>query len=275
MQKLGIKTVCFVPLSGLASENIFAPSAAMPWAAGGAADVGKDGARRTPTLLEAIDELEISRAEQLPRPFRVMVDESLKIKGVGHVVCGVVTSGSAKIGDDVVWGGDGRPHCRASIKSIENFHKPSPGCKAGDMVGLALRYAANCDEYPAKGDVLGAAFAPPAYGNVLDLEITVTAKVGKEGLKSGCRPVLVLGTSRVTGVVTAIAAEMSRDGKAVTQENPTQMMSGKIYLIQLNLAHAVPAEPASQHARLSRVIMMIGSTAVAIGRVKGVRNQIH
>jgi translation elongation factor EF-Tu-like GTPase len=64
----------------------------------------------------------------------------MTIKGGGTVACGVVIAGTARVGNVVVWGGASRPHCRAVIRSIEHFHKPAETCKAGDMVGVALRY---------------------------------------------------------------------------------------------------------------------------------------
>jgi len=261
IKHMGVKDVTYVPLSGLKSENIFEPCAAMPWTSEG--DI--------PTLLEAIDRLRISREEQLPLPFRVMVDEVLKIRGVGPVVCGVVTSGTAKVGDEVVWDGEGSR--RATIKSIEHFHKPAARCGAGDMVGLALSYAAGLSEdgRVVKGDVLGAPLAPPSYGDVLDLEVQVFGAKRAKAIAEGWRPVVVLGTCRVPAVLVRIAGQLTHGNAIVVDDGKVTMKSGNRYLIQLSLARAIPAEPFAAHARYSRAILMEGSVTAAAGRVKAVR----
>ena len=284
MAKCGISAdgAVFVPLSGLRKENIYTPSDLMPWAANpsghgpgkGAMDdakasqVGGARWRTAPTLLDAIDQLKISRVEQLPLPFRLMVDEVLNIRGVGPVACGVVTAGTAKVGDHVVWGGETRPHLRATIKSIQHFHKPSDTCKAGDMVGVSLRYQHGTDRDPVtKGDVLGSAAAPPLYGDSIDAQVTMTGKVE---LKVGSKPVMVVGTCRVVATIAHIAAIVEPHGKAIEVDQPSTMTLRHTYMVRLELARPVPAETYAPHARFARLILMTGNVTAGLGRVHAV-----
>ena len=169
MTRVGIQhennaNVIFLPLSGLETENIYFPSPKMAWT--------KEKEDDVPTFVQAIDRLSISRLEQLPLPFRLMVDAVHRLRGVGLVVCGVVTYGKIAVGDHVSWGGKNGQK-RARIKSIEKFHTPAATCEAGDMVGIALDLVSD-EKDIGKGDVLGAVTDPPTYTTSIGVKVTQT-----------------------------------------------------------------------------------------------------
>jgi translation elongation factor EF-1alpha len=199
----------------------------------------------------------VCRAADLALPFRFMVDQVLRVAGVGTVVCGVVMSGRARVADAVVFGA---ASTRCSIRSMQRFHTQVTDCQAGDMVGISLGDAKEVK----KGDVLGLASAPPMYASSLTLEVR---HVGHD-IKVGFRPLLVLGTTKVTARLTAVAASLDEAGKVVSGSSGTTMTARTSYLVQLALPHAMPVEQFASFPRLGRCILMDGnSSIVAIGKV--------
>ncbi len=112
LQKIGITPAAFIPVSGMAGDNIVTPSAHMPW---------YDGA----TMLAQMDAF-----EPLPAPeaqsFRMPVQGVYKFtadRDERRIVAGTVEAGRIRAGDEIVFYPSGK---RTSVKSLEEFNAPTP-----------------------------------------------------------------------------------------------------------------------------------------------------
>lgn len=110
---VGITPAAFIPVSGMAGDNIVTPSARMPWYSG-------------PTMLAQMDAF-----TPLPAPehqsFRMPVQGVYKFtenNDARRIVAGTVESGRLRAGDEIVFYPSGK---RTAVKSLEEFNAPAPG----------------------------------------------------------------------------------------------------------------------------------------------------
>ena len=125
LEKVDIHPASFIPVSGMAGDNIAAPSGNMPW---------YDG----PTMLQQMDEF-------IPVPERTRMSFRMPVQGVykftqnndsRRIVAGTVEAGSIRAGDEIVFYPSGK---RTTVKSLEVFNAPVPErFEAGNAAGFTM-----------------------------------------------------------------------------------------------------------------------------------------
>ncbi len=125
LARIGATPRFFLPISAFNGENLIEASHKMPWYKGH-------------SLLSAIDAFakEPPKANQ---PFRMPVQDVYKFTSLGderRIVSGRVESGSAKVGEQVLFLPSGK---RSTIESIQGFHaQPRTTVDAGVSTGFTL-----------------------------------------------------------------------------------------------------------------------------------------
>ena len=155
LESTGVTPRAFVPISAFEGENLIEASLRMPWYQGG-------------NLLEIIDRLDKRRAS-FERSFRFPVQDIYKFTEDGddrRIVAGTVLSGSAEVGDAIVFWPSEK---RSAIKSVEGFaRQPESRIFAGQATGVTL----TTQVYVRPGEVLCLADEPaPAIGTVLKASV--------------------------------------------------------------------------------------------------------
>lgn len=178
LAQIDVRPTEFVPVSGREGENVAARAATMPWYKG-------------PTVLDVLDRF---TAEPPPtdRPFRMPVQDVYKFTAQDddrRIVVGTVESGTARVGDEVVFYPSGK---RTRIKSFEVFNRPSPSAVGpGEASGFTLQEQI----YVARGEVVTLAAEPRPH-------VTTRLRVnlfwmGRDPLVKKKDYVLKLGSARV------------------------------------------------------------------------------
>jgi bifunctional enzyme CysN/CysC len=125
MAEVGMQPRGFIPISGIAGDNITSLSPNMAWYA-------------EKTVLETLDDLE-SEPSLADKPFRMPVQDIYKFSIFNdnrRIVAGSVTSGNARVGDELVFYPSGK---RSIIRSIEAFNQPvQTRVESGQPAGLCL-----------------------------------------------------------------------------------------------------------------------------------------
>lgn len=178
LQRLDVTPDAVVPVSGLAGENLVRRGGEMPWYAG-------------PALLEVLDGFSVA-APAADAPFRMPVQDVYRFTRFGddrRIVAGTVESGTAGVGDAVVFYPSGK---RSRVASVEAFHAAARrSASAGEAAGVTL------DEqiYTTRGE-LAAREGEPAPHVSTRLRASVFW-LGRAPLVSGRDYHLRLGTARV------------------------------------------------------------------------------
>jgi len=108
---VGISPLCFIPVSGLAGDNIVAKSEKMEWYHGD-------------TVVEILERFE-HESPSVDKPFRMPVQDVYKFTEFGdgrRILAGTIETGSIKVGDEIVFYPSGK---KSRIKSIEGFGEPA------------------------------------------------------------------------------------------------------------------------------------------------------
>lgn len=114
-----------LPISAFGGDNVVKKSEHMPW---------YDGMN----ILEVLDHFECEKPDE-HLPFRMPVQDVYKFTKNGddrRIIAGTIETGSAKVGDEIVFYPSGK---RSHIKSIEAFHAPvRTAAKADEAVGFTM-----------------------------------------------------------------------------------------------------------------------------------------
>jgi len=202
LRNLEIEPECFVPVSGRSGDNVAAGSAAMPWYVG-------------PTVLEVLDRFVVERPAA-GRPFRMPVQDVYKFTSRNddrRIVAGTVASGSAAVGDEVVFYPSGK---RSAIRSIEAFHRPPvTTISAGEAVGFTLAEQI----YVARGEVAVLNREPrPEVSSRLRVNLFW---LGRRPLGMTRDYLLKIGSTRVTARVEAITRVIDASDLHSTEHRAT------------------------------------------------------
>ena len=185
LAEVGITPLAYLPVSGYAGDNIVSHSTAMPWYTG-------------PTVLEALDALETD-PPPLGRPFRMPVQDVYKFTLFGdarRIVAGRVSSGSAAVGDEVVFYPSAK---RSVIKSVEGFNQSAQArIESGQSVGFTLAEQI----YLQRGEVAVRADQPPP--RVADRIKVSLFWLGKAPMVTRKEYWLKLGTAKVRAKIESL-----------------------------------------------------------------------
>ena len=176
---LQLQPAWFIPVAGREGENIATAAATMPWYKG-------------PTVLDVLDRFP---AEPAPtdKAFRMPVQDVYKFTNRGddrRIVAGTVETGTAAVGDEVVFYPSGK---RTHIRSFEGFNRPPAATiAAGEAAGFTLQEQI----YVARGEVATLAHeSRPKLTTRLRVNLFW---LGKDPLVKKKDYVLKLGATRVT-----------------------------------------------------------------------------
>ena len=178
LARIGATPKFFIPISAFNGENLTRVSDKMPWYKG-------------PNLLGAMDAFE-KEPPKANQPFRMPVQEVYKFTSLGderRIVAGRVESGSAKVGDEIIFMPSGK---RSRIASIEAFHAAQRNeVGSGYSTGITLAEQI----YIGRGELMVKANEVPA-------EVAKRLRInlfwmGKKPFAAGKTYFLKLGTAKV------------------------------------------------------------------------------
>lgn len=178
LARIGAAPKFFLPVAAFHGENLVKPSDKMPWYTGH-------------NLLSAVDAFrkEPSKSDQ---PFRMPVQDVYKFTALNddrRIAAGRVESGSAKVGDEVVFLPSGK---KSRIKSIEAFHAPVRG-EVGS--GVSTGFTLEEQIYVGRGELMAkTGETPPEVGRRLRVNLFW---MGKKPFERGRTYFLKLGTAKV------------------------------------------------------------------------------
>ncbi len=175
---IGIKSFLPIPISGLAGDNITAPSQNTPWYAG-------------PPLMAHLETVEIDITAAQRHPFRMPVQwvnrPDLDFRGFS----GTITDGQIRPGDAVRVLPSGRT---STVSRIVTLGADLDVAVAGQSVTLTLADAVDC----SRGDVLSIADDPPEAADQFEAAVVWMAD---EELLPGRPYWLKLATQLVTATI--------------------------------------------------------------------------
>lgn len=183
--EIGVTPQCYIPISGIAGDNISTVSPRLPWHQGN-------------TVLSALDQFEVEPS-LLDKPFRMPVQDVYKFSLFGddrRIVAGSIASGSVHVGDELVFYPSGK-HSR--VKSIEAFNQPAQlSAQSGQPAGLCLEEQI----YILRGEI--ATRSDQAAPKVTTLVRVSLFWLGKKPIELNGEYVLKLATTRVKARVEKI-----------------------------------------------------------------------
>jgi bifunctional enzyme CysN/CysC len=187
LNEIGIDAAEYIPVSGVAGDNIVNLSRNMPWYHGR-------------TILEELDHFSSAKLPE-EQPFRMPVQGVYKFTRNGddrRIVAGTIESGRLNIGDEVIFYPSGK---RSKVRSLEGFNQISTGSfSAGQAIGFTLTEQI----YIKRGDIAGIA-------DQLQPKVTSRIRVklfwlGKKPLEVEKEYILKLGTAKVKMQIEAIVS---------------------------------------------------------------------
>ncbi len=225
LKSFGFKANKIIPGSAREGDNIYNPSANMPWYKG-------------TTLISALDSLKIS---ETAKPLRFVVQDNYQVGG-GNVTVGKVESGIMKAGDEVVFQPSGLV---SRIVKIKRHEGDILTAETGDSVGIITGVE------PERGDVLGPVSSPP---------VPVTEFLGEvvlldNELGAGESVELRLGTKRVNACIKEIREKINSETGEVIHYNPDHISENEAATILFETEPLV-VEKFSDIPELGRFILV-------------------
>jgi selenocysteine-specific elongation factor len=165
--------------------------------------------------------------------FRMAIDRSFVVQGHGTVVTGSVTSGSARVGDELEWQPRGE---KVRVRSLQNHDQPVENVHRGQRAAVNLAGVRH-------EDVLrGQELATPGYllpSRVLTVRLRCLSDV-KKPIKHRLPVRLHLGTSEIMGAVSLLDCDSILPGEwALAQlflEEPATATWGQPFVLRASSA---------------------------------------
>ncbi len=185
LREIGVQPLCYIPVSGRMGDNVASLSENTPWYEGY-------------TVLTALDSFE--KAKPLTdKPFRMPVQDIYKFTLFGdnrRIVAGTVSSGTMRVGDELVFYPSGKS---SIVKSIETFSAPvKDKASSGEAIGFTL----NEQIYIRRGQIAARADEPaPKVATRLRVSLFW---LGKHPMLPKKQYILKLGTARVKAQIETI-----------------------------------------------------------------------
>lgn len=179
LTSLGVKPVCFIPVSGLHGGNIATRSSDMPWYKG-------------PSLAQSVVEL--------PEPaykgdaLRYVVQDVYKFDE-RRVIAGRIESGTVNVGDELVFLPSEKT---AKVATIERWNAPhATSAGAGESIGLTFTEQI----FIERGEIGAHSDAAPKLSNILHAKVFW---LGEQPMSPGASYGLKLGAQSVTATLDKI-----------------------------------------------------------------------
>jgi bifunctional enzyme CysN/CysC len=226
---LGIHNVQCIPVVARDGDNIFAPSARMPWYSG-------------PTIMNHLETVDV-RADAGGRPFRFPVQWVNRPNAEFRGFSGRITSGTIRCGDAVTVQPSKR---RSRIKRIVTADGEPDSATAGQSVTLVLS-----DEIDvSRGDVLCAGAAPMISGQLAAHLVWFD----DAPMQTGRRYLLKCGTSSIGAVVSVLKHRV--DIETASHEAATALESNQIGYVTLRLDRPLVCDAYSEDRNLGSFILI-------------------
>jgi bifunctional enzyme CysN/CysC len=178
LARIGAAPKFFLPISAYNGENLVTPSDKMPWFHG-------------PSLLQAIDQFK-KEPPKHDQPFRMPVQDIYKFTALGddrRIVAGRVESGSAEVGDEVVFLPSGK---RSRISGVEVFNASA---RSEASSGLSTGFTLAEQIYVGRGELMvKASEKAPDVSRLLRANLFW---MGKKSFQAGRTYFLKLGTAKI------------------------------------------------------------------------------
>ncbi|MFX1490275.1 MAG: EF-Tu/IF-2/RF-3 family GTPase, partial [Promethearchaeota archaeon] len=247
-----LKTVPFVPTSGMAMENLSRKSDKMPW---------YDG----PTLIEAIDKFVLPE-KPLDKPLRVPIQDSYRIKGTGVVPVGRVETGVLKQGDKIIIMPTG---FKGEIRTLEMHHEQIPQAEPGDNIGMSIRGITMQDA--SRGDCLGHPSNPPT---VINPSGKWTGQIiviwHPTAVAQGYTPVVHAHTAQVAARFASLVKKLDQKTGSVIEDNPKFLKRNESAIVELSPIKKMCLEKYNDIPEMGRFAVRDMGRTVAVGIVKDI-----
>jgi elongation factor 1-alpha len=245
-----VKKIPFVPVSGLAMENLSKKSDKMPWYKG-------------PTLIEAIDKFEVPE-KPLDKPLRVPIQDAYKIKGTGVVPVGRVETGVLKKGDKIIIMPTG---FEGEIRSIEMHHEEIPQAIPGDNIGFSIRGITIKDA--GRGDCLGHPNNIPTVINPSGSWVGQIIVIWHPtAIAQGYTPVVHAHTAQVASKFIKLDKKLDQKTGAVIEDNPKFLKRNEAAIVELQPIKKLCIEKYTEIPEMGRFAVRDMGRTVAVGIVK-------
>jgi len=151
LHKIGFKTkkIPFIPISGLAGDNLVNKSDNMPWYMPFQVIPRKKEEVTGVTLLDALNKVMYEPNREPDKPFRMPIASIYKIEG-GDIIAGRVEQGTLKIGQKVTFTPGG---ATGECVSIQMHRESQSAAIPGDHVGIKVS-GLDADNMPEVGFVM-------------------------------------------------------------------------------------------------------------------------
>ncbi|MGY4719309.1 sulfate adenylyltransferase subunit 1 [Naumannella huperziae] len=254
-KEFGVDDVAAIPVSALDGDNVVDRSQRTPWYAG-------------PTLLEHLESVPVGESAT-QQPFRFAVQYVIRPRSAQFPdyrgYAGRVSSGSVRVGDEVIIAPGGRPStvigidrgiADGGLEELTHAHAPQ---------SVTLRLADDLDI--SRGDLIAAADAAPAVVR----EVTgTTVVVAERPLRPRDRVLVRIGSRHVRGMITEL---LDRIDVTTLQRGPSPESLGLNDLGRVRVRLAEPS-PVDTYAALPRtgaflLISESDGTTLAAGMTEG------
>jgi bifunctional enzyme CysN/CysC len=227
--KLGIANVQCIPVAARDGDNIFTPSARMPWYTG-------------PTIMEHLETVDVS-GDVASRPLRFPVQWVNRPNAEFRGFCGRVASGTVRRGDPVtVQPSDRRSHVARIVTADGDLE----AAVAGQSVTLVLT-----DEVDvSRGDVLTSGVAPL----VSDQFAAHLVWFDEAALLPGRRYVLKCGSATTGAVITTLKHSVSID--TMEHQAATTLSANEIGCVNISLDRPLVCEAYGDDRALGSFILI-------------------
>ncbi|MDH2382200.1 adenylyl-sulfate kinase [Bradyrhizobium sp. CER78] len=242
LKGFGIEPTAVVPISAREGDNLTALSPRTPWYSG-------------PTLLETFSSLNVE-APASERPLRIVVQDVYKFDE-RRIVAGKVTSGSAQVGDTLMFSPHDRIAKIARIEPLDHLNS-SDRISAGESVGIVL------DEqiFVERGNVASHFAHPPVLSNVFRGKVFW---LGEKPLRAGATLRLRAGT--LEAQVTVRAIESLLDLESLEHRRGDIVTRNDLATVRLSTSSVLPVADGHDDKMLGRFVLLDGFDTVGGGLI--------
>jgi len=260
------KQIPIIPISGFKGDNLLNKTTNMDWWKGVDVLVGKEKIH-IDTLHDALNNMVRIPERPLDKPFRLPVSHSLKIKGVGNVICGRIEQGVLKPGMEVKFmpTHTAANPCTGKVFTIEMHHKNHEQAIPGDNIGINMK-GLNKDNMPKKGDIMVIKSDPSVIqANRITAMMQTLTLPGP--LKVGYTPTCYIRTSHSAMRIAEINKVRSKQTAGQWSEDVKELTSNCAAEVVLVPQQPISADTFDVCPNLARVAMLEGHTCCAIGKI--------
>jgi bifunctional enzyme CysN/CysC len=237
---LGLTDVVFIPVSGLHGDNVVDRTPEMPWFEG-------------QTLLEYLETVEVDQERMQRAPFRLPVQLVSRPDPTFRGFAGTIAGGVVRPGDPVRVYPSGR---ESTVARIVTFDGDLDEAVTGQAVTLTL-----ADEIDvSRGDVLGAAAAPPEVADQFEATIVWMAD---EPMLRGRTYLMRLGTRQATATIAPLKYKVNLE--TFERVPGSQLGLNEIGVCALELDRQVAFDPYAANRDTGGFVLIDRLTFATVG----------